>query len=196
MSDFIGITTIITLLLNTVALFIVIYQTYLSKKALEMSNDSFKNAINEKQLEALPQYTWIIHVQIFLDKWHQDLTKKREILINAVKFKDDKALERLSLRATKSPKDLLIDRESYEVMPEWLRVIWMSGAQHYYNAAPSFSYLWDKEKGASFSLAKTLDTVCADSLRSISELKYYINNLVPHAILDTPAKLSDNDFLK
>ena len=96
----------------------------------------------------------------------------------------------------KSPKDLSLNRFLYDNMPSWLRELWMSGAQYYYDAIAPLPYVY-KDVTPNYSYAQSwIKERSEDSLRAISKLLEYLKDMVPPVILNTPASLSDKDFLR
>ena len=47
---------------------------------------------------------------------------------------NDEMFQKASDTRIKSPKDLSLNKVLYNNMPAWLRELWMSGAQYYYDA--------------------------------------------------------------
>lgn len=196
MNDFIQTATIIALIVNTFALLFVIYQIWLAKQSLNATRKSVDDAKTERQLEILPKFTWVIQVQVNLEGWKGDLHEKQEKLQLSLSKKDENILKELSNTSIKSSKDLKLNRFLYENMPSYLREIWMSGAQYYYNAMASMPYLWREDGGPQYSLAGSLKNRCIESENAIDILLGYIKDMVPPVILETPASLSDEDFLR
>ena len=81
-------------------------------------------------------------------------------------------------------------------MPSWLRELWMSGAQYYYDAIAPLPYVY-KDGKPNYNYAQSwIEERSEDSLRAISKLLEYLKDMVPPVILNTPASLSDKDFLR
>lgn len=196
MDNFIQTATIIALIVNTIALLFVIFQTWLAKQSLGATRKSIDDAKAERQLEILPKFTWVIQVQVDLERWKKDLYEKQKSLQLSLSRKDEKMLKELTDTHIKNSKDLALSRLLYDNMPSYLREIWMSGAQYYYNAVASMPYLWEEKKGPRYSLAESLKNRCIESENAIDILLGYIKDMVPLVILDTPASLSDEDFLR
>lgn len=187
--------TLIALVINTLALLVVAYQTWLTKRALRAAKESIDDAKVERQLEVLPKFTWVIHVQVDLEKWKSDLFKKRQELREAIRARDATILQRIARGSPKQPQELGLRRFVYDNMPSWIREIWMSGAQYYYDAASPLSFVW-RDGAAHFGYAESwVNDRGQASERAISTLLSYIKDMVPPVVLSTPASLSDNDFL-
>jgi cell division protein FtsL len=197
MDNFIEIATLIMLVINLVTLLFVVHQTRLAKSALNATKQSIDDAKAQRQLEILPKFTWVIQVRVALEIWKKDLQDKQVKLKQAIIENNEDIFKELSGIRVKKSKDLALNRFLYDNMPSWLREIWMSGAQYYYNAIASMQFLWQKDdKSLHRVLAEGLVGRCAESEGAIDTLLIYIKDMVPSVILDTPASLSDEDFLR
>lgn len=186
----------IALFINTLALLVVVYQTWLTERALRATKESIDNAKVERQLEVLPKFGWVIHVQVDLEKWKRDLSEKRQELREAIRTRNATVLQRIAKGSPNRPQDLGLRRSVYDNMPSWIREIWVSGAQYYYDAASPLSFVW-RDGAAHFDYAESwVKDRGQASERAISILLSYIKDMVPPVILSMPARLSDNDFLR
>jgi hypothetical protein len=188
--------TIAALIINTLALVFVVYQTWLAKKSFEAAKYSISREHMRRQLETLPKFNFVIQVEMDLTRWADDLNKKRKKLELSLKRKDGNILKELSNTETRTPKDIGLNKFPYENMPAYLRELWMSGVQYYFNAMVVMQCLWKEGDGPQFSLAEDLKYRCIESEDAIADLLGYLSNIVPPVILNTPASLSDNDFLR
>ena len=196
MNPFINIATLVALLINTIALIVVIYQTRIARRSLTVTKKSIDDAKTQRQLEILPKFTWVIEVQVQLEHWKKDLQEKKDMLQKGVDKKDKDMFKKASDTKIKSPKDLSLNRFIYDNMPSWLRELWMSGAQYYYDAIAPLPYVY-KDVTPNYSYAQSwIKERSEDSLRAISKLLEYLKDMVPPVILNTPASLSDKDFLR
>ncbi len=196
MNSFINIATLIALFINTIALIVVIYQTRIAKRSLNLTTKSIDDAKIERQLEVLPKFSWIIEVQVHLEHWKKDLEERKDMLQKGVDNKNNEMIEQASDTRIKNPKDLSLNRFLYDNMPSWLRELWMSGAQYYYDAIAPLSYV-HKNKKPNYDYSQSwIDERGEDSLQAISKLLEYLNGMIPPVILNTPASLSDKDFLR
>ena len=109
MNSFIDIATLIALLINTIALIVVIYQTRIAKRSLTITKKSIDDAKTQRQLEILPKFTWVIEVQVHLERWKKDLQEKRDILQEGIDKKDDDMFKKASDTRIKGPKDLSLN---------------------------------------------------------------------------------------
>lgn len=195
MNSFIEIATLVALFINTIALIVVIYQTRIAKQSLTTTKKSIDDAKTQRQLEILPKSTWVIEVQVQLEYWKKDLKEKRDLLQKGVDEKNDEMFQKASDTRIKSPKDLSLNKFLYDNMPAYLRELWMSGAQYYYNAIAPLPYVY-KDENPNYSYAESwIKERGEDSLQAISKLLEYLKDMIPSVILNTPASLSDEDFL-
>ena len=81
-----------------------------------------------------------------LEHWKKDLQEKRDLLQKGVDEKNDEMFQKASDTRIKSPKDLSLNRFLYDNMPAWLRELWISGAQYYYDAIAPLSYVYKEKK--------------------------------------------------
>lgn len=196
MNDFLAIATIIAVVVNTLALLFVICQTRLAKRSLSATRESIDDAKVERQLEALPKFGWIIRVQADLEKWQKDLLEKEQQLEEAIRIRNGTILQNIAERSPRQPRDLGLRKFLYDDMPSWIREIWISGAQYYYDAASPLLFLW-RDGAPKFDYAESwIKDRGKESGRALSTLLKYLEGMVPPVILNTPASLSDNDFLR
>lgn len=196
MGSFVEVATLIALFVNTIALIVVIYQTNIAKRTLNVTKKSIDDAKTQRQLEILPKFTWVIEVQVQLEHWKNDLQERKDILQKGLNEKDNEMVKKASDTRIKSPKDLSLNKFLYDNMPSWLRELWMSGAQYYYDAIAPLPHVYKDEK-PNYSYGQSwLNERSEDSLRAISKLLEYLKDMVPPVILNTPASLSDKDFLR
>lgn len=194
--DIVDIATLVALLINTIALIVIIYQTHIARQSLATTKKSIDEAKTQRQLEALPKLTWVIEVQVQLEHWEKDLKEKRGLLQKGVNKINDEMFQKASDTRIKSPKDLSLNKVLYNNMPAWLRELWMSGAQYYYDAIAPLPYVY-KDGKPNYSYAESwIKERCKDSLQAISKLLEYLKDMAPPVILNTPASLSDKDFLR
>jgi len=182
--NFIDIVTIVALFVNTIALIVVIYQTMLTKQSID-------SAKTQRQLEALPEVRFIIQTQVELELWKKDLQRRRNLLKEGIDENNNEKIRRASDTKITQPKDLNLNKEMYKNAPIWLRELWMSGAQYYYDAIVPLTTAPDYHFSQNW-----IDGPCENSLKGISELLIYLGNTIPPVILDTPASLSDADFFR
>jgi hypothetical protein len=187
---------IIALVINTTALLFVIFQTWLAKQSLSATRKSIDDSKTQRQLEILPKFAWVIEVQVQLEYWKKDLTEKIDLLQKGMEEENDALFQKVSDTKIKSPEDLLLNKFLYDNMPAWLRELWMSGAQYYYDAMAPLPYIF-KDKEPNYSHAESwIKERGEDSLQAISKLLEYLEDMVPSVILNAPASFTDADFLR
>lgn len=104
-------------------------------------------------------------------------------------------LKKGSKTKIKSPNDLALHKYSYNNMPSWLRELWASGAQYYYDAiAPLYAVYKNGEPNYNYTQS-WINERGKDSLRAISKLLEYFEDMAPDVILNTPASISNERFL-
>ncbi len=195
MNKFTDIATAVALVVNTLALLFVIYQTWLAKRSLSATRESLNEAKLERQLEVLPKFGWVIQVQADLEKWQKDLLEKQQQLEEAVRKTNGTVLRNIAEKSPKQPRELGLRKIVYDNMPSWIREIWISGAQYYYDAASPLLFVW-RDGVPNFEYAeKWISERGEDSKKAISTLLKYTEDMVPPVILNTPASLSERDFL-
>ncbi len=134
-------------------------------------------------------------MQVDLEKWKNDLLEKKQQLEKAVRTRDETVLQSIARRSPQQPRDLGLRKLLYDKMPSWIREIWISGAQYYYDGASPLLFLW-RDDLPNFNYAESwINDRGKESERAISTLLKYIEGMVPSVILNTPASLSDDDFL-
>ena len=193
---------LVALILNIITLFIVIYQTRLSRKSFQISEISFKENNKVREMSIVPKMHFVIHVKIQIEKWIENIKNIREEMELAVKDNNDKALKQISKRGLKSCKGL-VDKFYYEKSPDWLAEIYMASAKYYYSAYAPISNLWDEKenKGRLYALVKnseyseTLIDRCNETEMQLTKLLGYINNVIPNVLMEVPESISDDKYL-
>jgi len=85
-------------------------------------------------------------VQVKLEHWKKDLQERKDKLQKVLNKKNVEIIKNASDTRIKSPKDLSLNKHLYDNMPSWLRELWMSDAQYYYEAIASLPYVYKDEK--------------------------------------------------
>jgi hypothetical protein len=191
--------TMVALILNIIMLGIVAYQTWLTRKSLDVANQSIQDARTTRQIELLGKHHWVIHVMVELELWQKSIRTTGARILEAATSRNAGDLKSIAAHGIHSPSQLSLRNYDYENMPTWLREIWLSGAQYYYNAICCVGTVWSEkpEPDYYFSYAKKLvEERFAHSDEAISTLRGYIVNMIPQVILNTPASISDEEFLR
>jgi hypothetical protein len=201
--------TIAALAVNLVTLLVVGYQTYLTRKAVEATNESLalakgsmqatkestQLAIRTIQIEMLPKAGWVISVQVELKGWLEDLKKTASTSQLALERRDDEAMRVLARHGLETPAGL-VRRSSIERMPDWLSTILFAGAQYYYDAKAPQTGLWHKrDDSAWYDFVPDFVRRCEDSISGLHQLLGMIDDIVPEAYLHSPARLNDDRFM-
>ncbi len=207
---------LIAIIVSIAALMVVIYQTWVTrealsltrrslnltgdsldatKKSMDATNRSTELAIRTMQIDMLPRANWVIHVQIALEQWIDDLKSTIETASDAERKLDQELLYSLAQKGLKDPKGL-VSRDIVERTPIWLSTILLSGAQYYYDAKAPQTGLWkDHDNTPWFDFIPRLISRCQDSIEGLQQLLKMIDDVVPAAYLNSPASLSDERFL-
>ena len=187
--------TLIALLLSLTALIVVTIQTVLTRKALDAALESINLSRKIRELEMLPRANFIISVQSDLIKWNKEFQDTIIALRTIFSEQDKVGLKSIAQKGLKSPKGL-INKYMYEHCPNWLAIIWVTGAQYYYNAKAPQCELWNhKTDEPNFSFIKMMIIRYQESMKGISELLDYVHEIVPNAYLESPASINDVSFL-
>lgn len=185
-------------LATLIALALSIWQTILSRRSLEAARKSIEDASLGRQLATLPEAGWVIEVQVALDHWHDELERRRDNIRRALLNKDASLLKEASKTHIKKPSDVGLHPFLLDKMPEWLKQLWFSGAQYYFNAAVCLPYVMkDASETPNWDYAISfVDERCTDSILAIEKLRSYIREMVPLVILQTPASVSSAEFVR
>jgi hypothetical protein len=186
--------TLFALFLTIIALVVVAYQMYLTRKSLKAAQSSIELSIKTMQIEMLPKAGWAIEVRVKLKGWINDLKKVVELSNSALETQNSSLMKRLSEGGMKSPKGL-VRKSVYEHAPNWLSIILISGAQYYYDAKAPQLYLWDSTNDLpKYDFVSSFLERCEDSLNGLNKLLTFIDDTVPEVYLNCPASLNDRDF--
>jgi len=197
------------------ALIVVSYQTVLTRKAVEASQESLDLtreslaaaresmaatkqstdlAIRTMQIKMLPKANWIITVRVKLEEWLRDLNETATAVADAVTSESADAVKLVASRGLRSPQGL-VSTNAIEHMPEWLTTIWFAGAQHYYNAKCNQAFLWSDDSGPQLSFAPDFISLCRESAGWIQDLLDMLHDVVPRAYMESPQRLGEDRFL-
>lgn len=177
----------ITLIIAIITLIIVSFQTFYTKMALKEAQKSIELTKTVRQLEILPRLHFIIHVELYLNKWNNELKE-------VIKFYNEKNIEKIIEISKKSiTQSGLLDKYLYEKMPQWLAVIYESGAQYYYNSSCLYKYLWDEKDCKLTNFNDAFDRF-KESSYYLEVLLQYIKDEVPKVFLNTPDSINTRDF--
>lgn len=188
--------TIIVGGVNLIALLIVAWQAYLTRKAVRISEQSLKDSEQSRFISSLPRAYSIIHVKTCLENWKKDL----ELLINS---------ENTIIKNIKSGNDCKVDVEhwhgkpqgliherDYAHLPDWLKEILVTGAQYYTEPMCLLAIVESSENKEDFRLniAEGMFYRSKQGLQCINEMLTLIARLIPKWYLESPASLEDREF--
>lgn len=188
-----NILTIVALLLNAVALTVIGYQTWLTRKSLRETRRSVELSTRTMQVEMLPNANWVIRVRVELEMWKKDLEDVIKHSKAASKRGDADQMKALADAGLSTP-DGLVSKVGAEHAPSWLSTIWIAGAQYYFDAKAPQTSLWSKGVPC-FDYVPNLATRCEDSIRGLQQLLDLIDDVVPKVYLNCPARVNDEKFL-
>jgi len=184
--------TIIALVLNMITLFIVVYQTMVTRGAFELAKSSFDEDKNIRKFTLLPKANFIIHVDMKIDTWINELNRLDDVIEVALK---DENIESLIIEAEKynSSPSGMVRKYYYDNSPNWLAEIYITAARHYYYVTGPFSNI--KDHNLAKKIAVDIQGRIQESLNRIGELKGYISDIVPESYLSAPTSLRDDAFM-
>lgn len=192
--------TLIALGVNTIALLVVLFQTWLTSKTKSVSERSTQIDKNVRYKDNLSNATLLLTVLSALERWEKELQCILDDLRLARKGNLD-ALRRASSKGRKTPAGL-INKPQYDSSPRWLVEIWVAGAQYYYNCVCVVDEFWldqqerpkygiDQHFGAEqFVIERFEESI--DGLRGLAEV---IEDGLPESYMNSPASLKERQFL-
>lgn len=192
----IDILSVLMFIITLGALVISIYQSKLSRASLNAAIKSINEDKRSRQLSMLPKYSWVIEVQVMIERWISELEKIKQKTLDAKKHQNIELIKEAARAGLKQPMDVAINKSVYDNLPDSLREIMMAGAQYYYNTMAPISHLWTEAKGPDWNYASSIQERIDDSIYGLNELKKLIAEMIPTVILNTPATLSDKDFIR
>ena len=182
-------------IVNALALLFVGWQTLLTRQTVQIAQNNISESQRTREISELPKADLIIQVRIVLERWRselQDIINDERDLRKRIRS-DDKTLG--TEYGLESPSGIIRD-SLYHHLPPWLQMLLATGAQYYFNCKSAAFYLsGDGEfRVKEFVLRGVLDRANEGATR-ISEMLSYLENIVPEWYLDSPASLSDTDFM-
>ncbi|MDP2919666.1 MAG: hypothetical protein Q8O43_05585 [Dehalococcoidia bacterium] len=186
-------------LINFIALCIVAWQTWLTRKSVQLSQSTVKESQRSKELANLPRAFVMLEVRCNLEGWKKDLEylvshqKEIERMINqsdsAITFPSDYWRGKL---------DRMISKSLYDVIPEWLREMLISGAQYYADCMLYKETLCaaSDDKSRRILLFRGMVERANHGLAAINEMLDYMSDILPRWYLQAPASLKDEEFFR
>ena len=98
---------LVTLSMNVTALFIVAYQTHLTRNSLNMARISIDETRKVRQIEALPYVNYIIEVGVKLERWKTKCEKRAKTLEEIIEKNNIESIYDISKQGEKSPNGLV-----------------------------------------------------------------------------------------
>ena len=186
---------LITTIISLTALIITIRQLILARHSLDATKKSIDEDKRSRQLSTIPKMSWVIEVQMRLDRWSNQLEEVKALIIDSENKREGNILKEIVSTIPKHPNGIGIDAFVYKNMPDPLREIMMSGAQYFYNAISPATHLWSKESGPNWIYAHSIQERLDESIHALKKLRVLIDDLVPSVMLETPASIDENDFI-
>lgn len=188
--------SILALLVNTVALLVVIYQTRQSRQALDLTRDSLKLDTKVRQAELIPHVYSVGFVDLKLKDWISELRKTISSLSQAKDNDNPTLVTRLANGARTSPAGL-VEKHTYENGPEWLSNILLAGAQHYYSfhgALRSLSLSVDEGQNLDWDQVGQIICIGEQTTEMLAELRSFVEWVIPSAVGEAPSSIDPKAF--
>lgn len=193
----IGLETVLPIMIgviNFAALCVVAWQTYLTRRAVQLTQTTMGDKRLELELSSLPDIDILLEVKVYLERWKDDLrsiVEDRQLIIDRIDLHDSTIGSEYGFE---SPKGL-INRAMYDHCLPWLQRVLEAAAQYYFNAKSTAFYL-DPERGRDFALGmleSAIERADVGNMR-ISEMLTYIDSRTPSWYLESPASLNVSHF--
>jgi len=196
MAGIVAILTFLALLTNTLALWFVVCQTSLTRKAVDLSRESIDNDRKVRQMELLPEANFVIHVQVKFRLWIEEIDGIGQELSAAIKTGDANRIREVSAKARKELSGL-VHKWQYEHGPKWLGEIYVAGAQYYHefqlvlgnDGQPHNNDFW-------LDVAPDILGSCEESSYHLKQLREYIDWVVPSSFAHCPDTVTKADLLR
>lgn len=185
--------SLITLFVAVFSIGVALWQVWLARKALDDAKKSIENSTMNRQLEALPELISIIEVKLAIEHWITSLDSAIQVLESS---EDRIKLEALYKKGQSPPNSVGYHPSEFDRMPYWLKRIWLSGAQYFYNATAAMVGIYASNNTLQSSYLSQIVERCKDSLKALNELRGFIDEMVPRVILNTPASIRDGEFFE
>lgn len=174
--------------LAVISWILAIWALIYARKSADYSRMSLEQIITSRQLEQLKDINLIIHVQVAINSWKEEILE----IAKHIEIWDISWLEKEAILTRREWSRRLMEKYLYERMPIWLSSIYESGAQYYYDGkcillipANDLIDYWSNSNEL-FDIYGIVD--------SLDELLWYIKNEIPEVFLNTPASIGINEF--
>ncbi|MEK7777945.1 MAG: hypothetical protein AAB303_04905 [Chloroflexota bacterium] len=185
---------LISVALTLVTLFVVLWQTWLTRRAVGLAERNAKEFERRRVMENLPQVHIALEVRTKLQQWCSDL---QGIIDDEKQIKDliDNGDPDIGVKYGVDSPAGLVSKSLYDYSPPWLRIVLMSAVQYYYNAMAVAADI-SRNDSASFKYSMLQEAVnrAKEGVTKIYALLGYITEMVPQWFLDTPASIDDRHF--
>jgi len=184
-------------IVNLLALGFVGWQTYLTRKSVQLSEANLRESQQARVISNLPRAYSIIHVQNCLEGWKKDL---ESLIDNEKKLREmvrtSDADIKINTRHWFGQAKGLIHKVSYDHLPDWLKEILTTGAQYYYEGMCLMDTVCSSREKKEFRLDLLEGTIerAKQGVTHMNEMLAFIDQLIPKWYLESPVSLNDSDF--
>ena len=184
-------------IVNLLALGFVGWQTYLTRKSVQLSEANLRESQQARVISNLPRAYSIIHVQNCLEGWKKDL----ELLIdneNELRemVRSNDADIKINTQHWFGQAKGLIHKVSYDHLPDWLKEILTTGAQYHYEGMCLVDTVCSSKGKKEFKLGLMQDMIwrAKQGVTHMTEMLALIDQLIPKWYLESSPSLNDSDF--
>lgn len=190
-----GIVSIVVGIINIFALIFVGIQTNLNRKTLKITERTFSESMRSQQIINLRSVYYVWEVRSNLNNWASDfkwLIKEEKNIINAIRNDSGYKLKVDNYHGS----DRLVQRSFYTLLPDWLQVMIMAGAQYYYNCVCLVELVnSDRTVDCRVKLFQAIVERATEGLDAINDMQIDLNKPIPKWYRDFPSSKNDRDFL-
>ncbi|OBW61584.1 hypothetical protein [Dehalococcoides mccartyi] len=190
-----GIVSIVVGIINIFALIFVGIQTNLNRKTLKITERTFSESMRSQQIINLRSVYYVWEVRSNLNNWASDfkwLIKEEKNIINAIRNDSGYKLKVDNYHGS----DRLVQRSFYTLLPDWLQVMIMAGAQYYYNCVCLVELVnSDRTVDCRVKLFQAIVERATEGLDAINDMQIDLNKPIPKWYRDSPSSKNDRDFL-
>ena len=182
-------------ILNFVALLFVGYQTFTTRKTLNLTNESVERERQVRTLTVLSQAGHYSELQASLQRWKRNMQdmidNAQEIRLGLVEAPDSVRTQ----WGLDSPQGL-IHRGVYENAPGWVSETLIAAAQYYFTCKSTLNSISSDEE-PDFN-QRALDSGlerAREGIERFDEMLALVEAALPAWYLESPARLGDDRFL-
>ena len=184
-------------IVNLLALGFVGWQTYLTRKSVQLSEANLRESQQARVISNLPRAYSITYVAHCLTGWKEDL----ELLIdneNELRemVRSNDADIKINTQHWFGQAKGLIHKVSYDHLPDWLKEILTTGAQYYCEGMCLVDTVYSSKEKKEFRLGLMQEMIlrAKQGVTHMTEMLAFIDQLIPKWYLESPASLNDSDF--